>query len=65
MKLSIKITLFVVLAAALITILIALIEFNKKHADTAKVRPDFILTATTLQKEFENNETAASARVYK
>ena len=62
MKPYIKITLFIVLVIALITILTALIEFNKRHADTAKVRPDFVITATTLQKEFEDNETAASAR---
>jgi tRNA_anti-like len=62
MKPYIKITLFIVLAIALITILTALIGFNKKHADTAKVKPDFVITATTLQKEFEDNETAASAR---
>jgi hypothetical protein len=62
MKPYIKITLFIILAVAVITILTALIAFNKKHADTAKVKPDFVITATTLQKEFEDNETAASAR---
>jgi hypothetical protein len=62
MKPYVKIILFIVLVVALITILTALIGFNKKHADTAKVRPDFVITATTLQKEFEDNETAASAR---
>jgi tRNA_anti-like len=62
MKSYVKITLFIVLAIVLIAILTALIEFNKKHADTAKVRPDFVITATTLQKEFEDNEKAASAR---
>jgi hypothetical protein len=62
MKPYIKITLFIILAVAVITILTALIAFNKKHADTAKVKPDFVITATTLQKEFEDNEAAASAR---
>src|SRR5664280_2566857 len=60
MKPYIKITLFIMLAVAVITILTALIAFNKKHADTAKVKPDFVITATTLQKEFEDNEAAAS-----
>jgi hypothetical protein len=36
--------------------------FNKKHTDTAKAKPDFVITAISLQKEFEDNETAASAR---
>jgi hypothetical protein len=62
MKPYIKITLFIILAVAVITILTALIAFNKKHADTAKVKPDFVITATTLQKEFEDNEAAASTR---
>ena len=62
MKPYIKITLFIILAVAVITILTALIAFNKKHADTAKVKPDFVITATTLQKEFEDNEVAASTR---
>jgi tRNA_anti-like len=62
MKTSIKITLFIVLAVVLITFLTALIGFNKKHADTAKAKPDFVITATILQKEFEDNEEAASAK---
>jgi hypothetical protein len=36
--------------------------YNKKHTDTAKAKPDFVVTATVLQKEFEDNETAASAK---
>ena len=62
MKTYVKIALFVVFFIALITILAALILYNKKHPDTAKVKPDFIVTATALQKEFEDNEATASAR---
>jgi hypothetical protein len=62
MKPYIKIALFVVLFIALSGILVGLIMFNKKHPDTAKARPDFIITAVALQKEFDNNEAAASAR---
>jgi hypothetical protein len=62
MKTYVKIALFVVFFIALITILAALILYNKKHPDTAKVKPDFIVTATALQKEFEGNEATASAR---
>ena len=36
--------------------------FNKKHPDTAKAKPDFVVTATALQKEFEDNEKNASAK---
>jgi hypothetical protein len=62
MKLYVKIALFVVLFIAFSGILAALIMFNKKHTDTAKAKPDFVLTAIVLQKEFEDNEAAASAR---
>jgi hypothetical protein len=62
MKTYVKIALFVVFFIALISILAALILYNKKHPDTAKVKPDFIVTATALQKEFEDNEATASAR---
>jgi hypothetical protein len=62
MKPYIKIALFVVVFFAIAGILAALIMFNKKHPDTSKAKPDFVLTAVTLQKEFEDNEKAASAR---
>lgn len=62
MKPYVKIALFVVVFFAIAGILAALIMFNKKHPDTSKAKPDFVLTAVTLQKEFEDNEKAASAR---
>lgn len=62
MKPFVKIALFVVFFFAVGAMLVALIMFNKKHTDTAKAKPDFVITATVLQKEFEDNETAASAR---
>jgi len=62
MKYYVKIALFFVVFIAVGSILAALILFNKKHPDTAKVKPDYILTATVLQKDFENNETAASSK---
>ena len=62
MKNYVKVALFFVVFIAIGSILTALILFNKKHPDTAKVKPDFILTATELQKEFENSESAASAK---
>ena len=62
MKLYVKIALFVVLFIAVSAILAGLYLFNEKHPDMAKAKPDFVVTATVLQKEFEDNEAAASAR---
>jgi hypothetical protein len=62
MKLYVKIALFAVLSIALITIWVALHYYFLKHPDMVKARPDFVITATVLQKEFEDNEAAASAR---
>ena len=62
MKPYVKIALFVVLFIAVSAILAALILYNKKHTDTAKAKPYYVVTATSLQKEFEDNEKAASAR---
>jgi hypothetical protein len=36
--------------------------FNKKHQDLLKIRPDFIISSIDLQKEFETDESAATAR---
>jgi hypothetical protein len=62
MKYYVKIALFFVVFIAIGSILAALILFNKKHPDTAKVKPDFVLTAIELQKDFENSETLASSK---
>ena len=62
MKPYVKIALFVVVFFAISGILAALILFNKKHPDTAKAKPDFVISAVVLQKEFEDNEKTASAR---
>jgi hypothetical protein len=64
MKPWVKIALFVVLFIAIVAEFIGLHMFNLKHPDTAKAKPDFVVTATVLQKEFEDNEAAASAKVY-
>jgi hypothetical protein len=61
MKLYVKIALFIVFFLALITILTALYKFNMKHSDLAKAKPDFIITATALQKAFEDDDKKASA----
>lgn len=62
MKTYLKIAIFVVSFIALSAILAALYLYNLKHTDMAKARPDFIITAAAIQKEFEDNETTASAK---
>jgi len=62
MKTYIKIALFIVSFIALSGILAALYYYNLNHTDMAKAKPDFVITASVLQKAFEDNETAASAK---
>jgi hypothetical protein len=62
MKLYIKIALGVVIFIALSGILAALYMFNLKHTDMAKAKPDFVVTASILQKAFEDDETKASTK---
>ncbi len=62
MKTFVKIALLVVSFIALSAILAALYMYNLKHTDMAKAKPDFVITASLLQREFENNETEASKR---
>lgn len=62
MKTSVKVALFVVFFVALGGILGALYLYNKKPADMASVTPDYLLSAILLQKEFEDNQTIASAK---
>jgi hypothetical protein len=62
MKTYVKIALFVVSFIVLSAILAALYMFNLKHTDMAKARPDFVITASFLQKEFEDDETNASKK---
>ena len=62
MKTYIKVALFFVSFIALAAILAALYMYNLKHTDMAKAKPDFVITSTLLQKEFEDNESSASLR---
>lgn len=62
MKTYIKVILFFVFFIAVSAILAALYFFNLKHTDMSKAHPDFVITATALLKEFEDNETQASTR---
>lgn len=60
MKTYVKVALFFVSAIAITAILVALYYYNLKSANLAKARPDFIVTASALQKAFEDNEATAS-----
>ena len=62
MKTSIKIALFVVFFIGLAGILAGLYMYNMKQKDMAKTKPDFVISATNLQKEFEDDETGASVK---
>jgi hypothetical protein len=56
----VKVALFFVTFIALAAILAALYYYNLKSTDMAKAKPDFIISASDLQKAFENDETKAS-----
>ena len=62
MKPYIKIALFAVLIVVITATLVGLHKFNLKHPNTAKAKPDYVVTATVLQKEFEDNEVTASSK---
>jgi hypothetical protein len=62
MKTYVKVALFFVAFIAIASILAALYFYNLKAADLAKTKPDFVITASALQKAFEDNETAASTK---
>ena len=62
MKTSHKIALSLVLIIFIAGTSLAVYLFNKRHKDLEKTRPDFVLTATDLLKEFENDENKASAK---
>ena len=62
MKTPVKIALFVVLFIALGGIGAAFYLYNLKHKDLQKVKPDFVISAVALQKEFEVNEAVATKK---
>ena len=60
MKTYVKVALFFVTFIALAAILAALYFYNLKATDMSKAKPDFKVTASELQKAFDNDETKAS-----
>ncbi|HNR15726.1 MAG TPA: hypothetical protein PKG90_03570 [Chitinophagaceae bacterium] len=39
-------------------------EYNRTHKDTAKLKPDYTVTATGLLKEFETNEQTSNKKYW-
>jgi hypothetical protein len=62
MKTHLKISLIVITFLFLTGIAAGLYFYNLKSANLAKVKPDFIVSASDLQKSFESDEKAASAK---
>jgi len=62
MKSKVKIALFVVFLFGILSLLIGLSLYFKKHKDLSSTKPDFVITATVLQKEFEEDEKTASEK---
>lgn len=62
MKPYVKIALFVVFLFAVTSILVAITFYFKTHSDLSTAKPDYVITATALQKEFEDNEKTASEK---
>jgi len=65
MKTYVKVLLGVVVFIALAGIGAGIYLFRMPHKDLGKARPDFIITASGLQKAFEDNEAAATAKYVK
>jgi hypothetical protein len=62
MKTHIKIALSAIIFLIIAGAGAAIYLFNEQHKDLQKTRPDFIMTASDLQKAFENNEAAATSK---
>lgn len=62
MKSSLKIVLAIVFFLAVAGIIAALYLYNLKPKDLNKVKPDYVLSSSDLQKYFEENENSATAK---
>ena len=62
LKRSHKIVLWLVFFIAVGGILAGLYMYNLQDKDLAKVKPDFIMTASELQKAFETDEASAGLK---
>jgi hypothetical protein len=62
MKPFLKITFLAIFLIGGTALMTGVYLFNKTHADLTTMKPDFTITAAALQKEFETDESAASAK---
>jgi hypothetical protein len=62
LKRSYRFILIVILLTGLAGITGSIYFYNLRHKDLSKTRPDFFLPAEDLQKEFESDEAAATAK---
>ncbi len=62
MKTYVKVALGIVALVAVVSIVVGLYYYNLKSADLSKSKPDYVITAMSLQKAFENNEAEASSK---
>jgi tRNA_anti-like len=62
MRKNLKIALIVTGILALAGAIAGFYLYNLKPKDLGKVKPDFVLTSSELQKSFEENETSAGAK---
>jgi tRNA_anti-like len=62
-----KIIWYVLLSLLVIVAAVALYiykEYNRTHKDTAKIKPDYSLTATSLVHEFETNQEQSNEKYW-
>lgn len=62
MKKPVKIVLISIVVLGVAGLSAGLFLFNKKHSDLNKVKPDFKVEASIIQKEFEENEATATSK---
>lgn len=62
MRPSIKIIILAIFLIGGTALMTGVYLFNETHADLSGMKADFTVTAAALQKEFETNEAAASAK---
>ena len=62
MKPSFKIIILITWLIGLVGLFIGLYMYNLEAEDLQKAKPDFVITAASLQKAFEDNEAAANTK---
>jgi len=62
MKPYLKYILIILFLAGITAAIIGLSLYFKKHKDLASTKPDYVISAVDLQKEFEDNEKTASEK---